>query len=153
MVIRRYQPSDCAELSELFYQTVHTVNAKDYTAEQLDAWAGGGVDLPAWNRSFLAHITYVAAAEGRIVGFGDIAPEGYLDRLYVHKDVQRQGVASALCEKLEGAVPGRAITVQASITARAFFESRGYQVKRKRQVVRKGILLENYLMEKGTGIL
>ena len=31
MIIRNYQPSDCKELSELFYRTVHTVNAKDYT--------------------------------------------------------------------------------------------------------------------------
>lgn len=34
MVIREYQVSDCKELTELFYNTVHTVNAKDYTKEQ-----------------------------------------------------------------------------------------------------------------------
>lgn len=26
MFIREYQPSDCKELTELFYNTVHTVN-------------------------------------------------------------------------------------------------------------------------------
>lgn len=36
MVIRKYQPSDCKEIIELFYNTVHTVNAKDYPKEQLD---------------------------------------------------------------------------------------------------------------------
>lgn len=39
MLIREYQSSDCKELAELFYNTVHTVNAKDYTKEQLDVWA------------------------------------------------------------------------------------------------------------------
>ena len=45
MLIRNYQPSDCTEMAELFYNTVHTINAKDYTKEQLDAWASGQVDL------------------------------------------------------------------------------------------------------------
>ena len=40
MFIRAYQPDDCRELAELFYHTVHTVNAGDYTEEQLDAWKG-----------------------------------------------------------------------------------------------------------------
>lgn len=39
MLIREYQPSDGKEITELFYNTVHTVNAKDYTKEQLDVWA------------------------------------------------------------------------------------------------------------------
>ena len=40
-----------------FYQTVHSVNAKDYTKEQRDAWATGEVDLQAWDKSFRAHKT------------------------------------------------------------------------------------------------
>ena len=31
MQLREYISSDCAQLAELFYQTVHNVNAKDYT--------------------------------------------------------------------------------------------------------------------------
>ena len=38
MLIRKYQSSDCGELSALFYDTVHTINAKDYTKEQLDVY-------------------------------------------------------------------------------------------------------------------
>ena len=45
MLIREYQSSDCKELAELFYDTVHRVNARDYTKEQLDVWATGQVDL------------------------------------------------------------------------------------------------------------
>lgn len=29
VIIREYQPSDCKELAELFYNTVYTVNARD----------------------------------------------------------------------------------------------------------------------------
>ena len=58
--LRPYRPADCASLAALFYDTVHTVNAKDYTNAQLDAWADGNVDPDAWNASFLSHTTYVA---------------------------------------------------------------------------------------------
>lgn len=37
MEIRAYTAADCREFAALFYDTVHTVNAADYTAEQLDA--------------------------------------------------------------------------------------------------------------------
>ena len=51
MEIRKYQPSDCEELARLFYNTVHTINVKDYTEEQLNVWATGDVDLEKWNQS------------------------------------------------------------------------------------------------------
>ena len=60
MELRRYQQSDCEELTELFYHTVHTVNAKDYTKEQLDAWATGQADLAKWNQSLQEHYSIVA---------------------------------------------------------------------------------------------
>mgnify|MGYP000463540818 FL=1 len=96
MFIRRYQSGDCRELAELFYNTVHGVNCRDYTKEQLDAWACGLVDMETWNRSFEEHFTVIAQAEGRITGFGDMSADGYLDRLYVHRDYQGKGIASAL---------------------------------------------------------
>ena len=111
MILRKYKPSDCPEMAELFYNTVHTVNAKDYTKEQLDA-------------------------------------AGYLDRLYVHADMQKKGIAAAICDALERTVKGKIVT-HASITARPFFEKRGYTVIKEQQVERQGVLLTNFVMEKG----
>ena len=152
MVLRRYRTSDCGRMAELFYETVHSVNAADYTKEQLDAWATGNVDLTAWDKSFLEHFTIVAEETGddgkRIVGFGDIDSTGYLDRLYVRKDRQRRGIASAICGELENAADAAKITTHASITARPFFQKRGYRVVREQQVERGGILLTNYVMDK-----
>ena len=192
MYLRKYYPSDCAALAALFYETIHTVNARDYPQEQLDAWADGHVDLDAWNESFLAHNTYVAVQEcdgaddidsrasdsagtapgktggsparALIIGFGDMDDTGYLDRLYAHKDYQGRGVATAICDRLEedfclsrgrllqnSAVQKRkndTFTTHASITARPFFEKRGYTVVKAQQVVRKGISIRNYIMRK-----
>ena len=147
MYIREYDPSDCPALAALFYDTVHRVNCRDYTPEQLDVWATGQVDLDKWNRSFLAHHTLVAMKDGVLVGFGDMDSTGYLDRLYVHADYQGQGIATALCDALEKAVPCP-ITTHASITAKPFFQVRGYRVVKAQQVQRQGILLTNYVMEK-----
>ena len=147
MIVRRYQPCDCKEITELFYDTVHTVNSKDYTKEQLFAWATGNVDMEQWNRSLQEHFSLIAVEDKIIVGFGDIDSTGYLDRLYVHKDYQGQGVATAICDKLEQTVQGKIVT-HASITAKPFFEKRGYIVVIEQQVERQGIFLTNYIMEK-----
>lgn len=149
MKIRRYEPEDLGQITALFYDTVHAVNAADYAPEQLDAWADGAPDLDRWNGSLLAHHSLVAV-EGRdlIVGFGDIDGTGYLDRLYVHKDRQGLGIATALCDRLERAVDAPVLTTHASITVRPFFEGRGYRVLREQRVERHGVQMTNYVMEK-----
>ena len=111
MFIRKY------ESTELFYNTVHTINAKDNTKKQLDAWASGQVDLEKWDQSFQEHFTVVAVENGIIVGFGDIDTTGYFDRLYIHKNNQRKGIATAICDQLESKVQGKIVT-HASVTAK-----------------------------------
>lgn len=82
-----------------------------------------------------------------LVGFGDIDKTGYLDRLFVHADYQRKGIATAICNQLEQAVQGN-ITTDASITAKPFFEKRDYKIVKEQQVERQGIFLTNYVMIK-----
>ncbi|MCI9185441.1 MAG: GNAT family N-acetyltransferase [Lachnospiraceae bacterium] len=147
MEIRMYRPSDCKILTGLFYNTVHTVNARDYTEEQLNVWATGEVDLEKWNQSLQEHFSVVAVDNGTVVGFGDIDHTGYLDRLFVHADYQGKGVGTAICNQLEQAVQGTIVT-HASITAKPFFEKRGYSVMKEQSVERQGIFLTNYRMEK-----
>ena len=147
MIIREYRPADCKEIEKLFYDTVHTVNARDYTEAQLAAWATGTVYSEGWDRSFREHYTLVALDDKLIIGFGNIDKSGYLDKLYVHKDYQRKGVAAAICDRLE-AVEAETIITHASITARPFFEKRGYTVVREQQVERQGVILKNYVMKK-----
>ena len=148
MILREYKSSDCEQIAELFYQTVHTVNAKDYSKEQLDVWATGQLDLAKWDRLFLEHYSLVAIMDGQLVGFGDIDETGYLDKLYVHKDHQHEGSATAICDRLEESSSAETLITHASITAKGFFEHRGYHVLREQQVIRGGIPLTNYVMEK-----
>ena len=130
MLIRRYKSSDLNEMAKLFYETVHSVNIRDYTREQLNQWASGVIDLEKWSESFLEHLTYVAIENNIIVGFGDIDKNGYLDRLFVHKEFQGRGIATAICDKLEKSTGAERVIVHASITAKPFFEKRGYRIIR-----------------------
>lgn len=146
MTIREYISNDIDEIYKLFCDTVYAINAKDYSREQLDAWTSG-IDLDRWNKSFLKHYTIVAVEAENIVGFGDIDKSGYLDHLYVHKNYQGMGIATAICDRLETKVTGR-ITVHASITAKPFFEKRGYTVLKEQHIQRQGAMLTNFVMEK-----
>ncbi|MCM1314833.1 MAG: GNAT family N-acetyltransferase [Prevotella sp.] len=147
MIIRKYKPSDCPELIRLFRETVHTVNAYDYTPEQLTAWTDNNKTPEEWNNSFMEHYT-VVAVDGIIKGFGDIDSSGYLDRLFVHKDFQRQKIATYICDVLEKNVTTGQIITHSSITAKPFFLNRGYYVVKEQQVFRNGIYLINYIMKK-----
>src|SRR5262245_17094869 len=94
--IRKIEKSDVGACIALFRETVHSVNAQHYTSAQLDAWAPKFIDEEKWWKSLSENIAYLAEYNGQIVGFGDISHQGYFDRLYVHKDFQRKGVAWAL---------------------------------------------------------
>lgn len=151
MFIRNYNETDIEEITALFYDTVHHINTKDYTLEQVNAWASGNIDTAAWNRSFLEHYSIVAVENGIILGFGDVDNTGYLDRLFVHKDYQGKGVATCICNELENHIRKLGVmnmVTHASITARPFFERSGFIMVKEQQVERKGILLTNFIMEK-----
>lgn len=147
MELRQYRSSDCEALADVFYRSVHAIDKKHYSAEELGAWADGNVDRLAWNQAFLSHHTVVAEIDGVVVGFGDMDATGYLDRLFVLPEFQCRGIASALCDELEKSTHVRTVSVHASRAARTFFENRGYTVKACRQARRHGVDLEYYEME------
>lgn len=155
MILRRFRPEDLPEIADLFSDTIYRVNSRDYTPEQVRVWAAGR-DRLARNPDFFRKLyTMVAVKCGKIVGYGNIDDTGYLDHLYVHSDFQGQGIASSICRELEHhaalqQVPE--ITVHASITAKPFFEKRGYQTIAEQQVERQGILLTNYQMKKDIAV-
>ena len=146
MILRKYNPDDCIKLLKLFYDTVRNVNKKDYNDEQLSVWAPDNYieeKYALWQKSLSENFT--------IVGFGDIEKTGYLNRLFIHKDYQNMGIASAIVKELEKYAEKTCICTiitEASITAKPFFERLGYTLVKKQQVERIGISLTNYVMEK-----
>lgn len=154
MLIREFHPADIDHIVRLFYETVHTINQQDYTAAQLNAWAARDEESQrreSWLHSLTKNIAFVAEMNNQIVGFSDMNHQGYLDRLFVHKDYQGQGIASSLVDVLETNAKLHNISeiqTDASITAKPFFESKGYTVVQSQLVERNGIQLKNYRMKK-----
>jgi putative acetyltransferase len=150
--LRKFENEDTPVLLKLFYDTVHSINAKDYAADQLDAWAPEHPDLKKWQRRFKASTTVVAELDGKVVGFGNLDNTGKaLGMLYVHKDHQNQRVATGILDKLEGKLLKHEVStaaVESSLTARSFFEKRGYTMVRENRKMLNGRDFVNLIMEK-----
>jgi putative acetyltransferase len=151
MKIRTYKISDTAAIMQLFYDTIHQVNIRDYTKEQVDAWAPSNMDTEAWMNSLKNKFTYVAEEGEHIIGFGELEDNGHIDRFYCHKDFQRKGIGTKILETIEQKARFLGIKnlfTEASITAKPFFISKGFFVVRKQEVERRGQRLINFVMKK-----
>lgn len=148
MEIRRYHETDLSEICQLFHNTVHSMNALHYNERQLDAWSPENNDHAHLKNALRNNNTYVAVEDNQIVGFADIDENGYLDHLFVHKDYQRKGIATALLKEIEERHAYSQMETHASITARPFFEKMGFTVEKAQDVKIRGEKLRNYVMKK-----
>ena len=149
--VRTYRPADTGEIICLFRTTVRTINRRDYSDAQVRAWAPDEIDVEAWAERLAASHSVVAEHERTIVGFATLALGGLIDLLFVHKDHQRAGIASALLAELEAEADRRGLArleTEASLTARPFFERRGFCLIARQVIACRGQTLENFRMEK-----
>ena len=151
MRIRSYEAGDAPALARLFYETVHAVNRADYSPEQLRAWAPEVLDPEAWHARMSGRCTLIAEEDGEALSFAELERAGHLDMLYLRKDAVGRGVGSRLYLAVEQVARKRGlgrIFTEASITARPFFEWQGFRVVSEQAVVRRGVRLANFAMEK-----
>lgn len=88
MNIREYRPEDCEMIANLFYETIHSVNSKDYTEIQLNAWASRDFDLVKWNNRLSNNYSVIVEKNNIIIGFGDVDCKGYFDHLLLIKTIK-----------------------------------------------------------------
>jgi putative acetyltransferase len=151
MLIRKFIETDLEQILHLFYNTIHAINAKDYSESQLDAWGVKNPDKDRWLKSLIHNITFIAEIKGKIVGFGDLNNKRYVDRLYTHKDYQGIGIASKILYTLEKEAIKLGHTelyTEASITAMPFFENRGYKILQSQNKQHNGQVFVNFIMKK-----
>lgn len=150
--VRRYIECDAKALAAIYYNTIHTVNAKDYFKEQLDAWAPKScLDIEGWIQKWKKLLPYVALIDGIPVGFAEFdIGKGYIDCFYTHHKYQGKGIGTALMDKIvveatEGSLSR--IYAEVSITARPFFQAKGFQIVKEQTVQIRGEKLTNFVME------
>lgn len=156
--IRPAEPDDALAIARLFYDTVHHVNCRDYSPEQLAAWAP---ERDAEERFRLRQqrlVTFVAVAEEKIIGFAELhvaqdtadANPGRIDCFYVHKDAQRLGAGTLLMRRLKISASLRKIpelSAEVSITAKPFFERHDFETVQQQTVFRENVAFTNFLMK------
>ena len=151
LALRPYLPDDAAMLVEIFRASVTDLTGEDYAEAQQQAWAGTADDEAAFAKRLGNQLTLVAGLEGSPVGFASLATGGKIDMLYVHPAAVGQGVAAMLIdalEKLAGARKNEKLIVDASDTARGFFEKRGYIPHQRNTVTVGDEWLANTTMHK-----
>jgi len=154
IAIRKFQSGDEAELYKIFHEAVHIINARDYSQEQLDAWAPAKNNNEAsWRDSLLNNHTFVAVdtQKGIIVGFIDIQNDGYIDRLYIRPGYTDGRVALLLYRQIEYRAKEIGITelfANVSITAKPVLEFMRFTTEAEQVVYKNGVSFINYRMRK-----
>ena len=150
--IRTLDEKDIPQMKDLFRTTVLNVNARDYTEEEVKDWASCGDSETRW-RELLAGNQYVGAFNecNVLVGFSSMNKDGYLNSMFVHKDFQHRGIATQLLSEVEqiaGQYGVRYITCEVSLTARTFFEKKGYEIVKIQNYKANRLELTNFVMRK-----
>ena len=135
--LRPYLADDVSVLREIFRDSVEGLTEDDYTAAQQEAWASAADDEAAFGKKLGGQLTLVATMQGSAVGFASLAGRDRIDMLYVHPGAAGHGVGAMLAdalEKLAGARGAEKLAVDASDSARGFFEKRGYVAQQRNTV-------------------
>jgi GNAT superfamily N-acetyltransferase len=149
--IRNYERRDAAAAARLFYETVHSVNLKDYSQEQVRAWAPKVPDAEIWHSRMIQRCTLIAEQDGEVLAFAELERDGHLDMFYCRSDAVGRGVGRQLYQAIEAKafeLGLERIFAEVSLTARHFFERRGFMVDREQIVVRRGVGMTNFAMHK-----
>ncbi len=151
MLIRRVKRTDIPQISRLYYETIHRVNARDYTAEQIRSWAPRIYPDFFWQRRLRRYNVFVADEDEAVIGFAELSPTGGIDGFYVHHARQQEGVGTALMARLEREARSRGnarLHADVSITAEPFFRRMGFRIVRQQTKIYRNRAFQQAVMEK-----
>jgi putative acetyltransferase len=151
LALRPFLPADAPLLREIFSASIEQLTGDDYSEAQREAWAATADDEAAFSKKLGSALTLVATMAGSSVGFASLASGNKIDMFYVHPAVVGQGVGAMLADALEKLANSRGaalLIVDASDSARGFFEKRGYVAQQRNTVMTGGEWLANTTLHK-----
>ncbi len=151
LALRPMLPEDVPLLAEIFRASIEELCVDDYSEAQQEAWASAADDEEEFGARLMSELTLGATLGGAAIGFASLADNARINMLYVYPAASGQGAGNMLCEALEKLAAGRGtkeLSVDASDTARGFFEQRGFVAKTRNTVTVGGEWLANTTMVK-----
>jgi putative acetyltransferase len=151
LAMRPLLPANVPLLAEIFRASIEELTAEDYSEAQREAWAATADDEEEFGARLSGALTLVAIFGGAAVGFASLADNSRIDMLYVHPAAAGQGAGAMLCDALEKFAAARGskeLEVEASDSARGFFEKRGFVAKTRNTISLAGEWLANTTMVK-----
>jgi putative acetyltransferase len=151
LAMRPMLPTDVPLLAEILRASIEELASDDYSEAQQEAWASAADDEEEFGTRLASALTLVATHAGAAIGFASLKDNTVIDMLYVHPAAAGQGAGAMLCdalEKLAAARGSRDLSVDASDTARSFFERRGFVAKTRNTISLAGEWLANTTMVK-----
>ena len=157
LALRPFLPADAPLLAEIFRTSIEELTAEDYGEAQRGAWAAAADDEAAFARRLADELTLIATLEGSPVGFISLEGAEKIDMLYVHPAAAGRGAGAMLCDAVERLAASRGaarLSVDASDSARGFFEHRGFLAQQRNSVLcgdewLASVTMEKQLAEKG----
>jgi GNAT superfamily N-acetyltransferase len=151
MNIRRYQLGEEERLWQLYHDTTHIINGRDYTSEQCERWAPAVPDMAKWRERIRTTNPFVAEKDGKILGFAELEHDGHIDYFYCDHNSQRKGVGRGLYEAIEKEAKRLKLPrlyAAVSLTAKPFFLHMGFEVVQEQHNVICDTVATNFIMEK-----
>jgi len=151
MHLRRYQHPDAAAAAEVARVAIRVTGAEAYQPDQVAAWSAWTDKLVPLAALLAEGETWVAEQDGVVVAFAQRFPADYVNLLYTHPMVNRQGIAGQLYSTLEAQAKVEGVvvlTTKASHLSRPFFAKHGWQLDAPEVVERGGVQIERFAMSK-----
>ena len=151
MRIRRFRAGDEPALLRVHFTAIHEIASRDYTPEQIEAWAPEDLDAELWAQRVRGINPFVVEHDNEVVGYADVQPSGYIDQFFVSGTHARQGIGTLLMDRIHEEAQELCLvelTSDVSRTAEPFFARYGFRVVERRFPVRRGVKIPNALMSK-----
>lgn len=127
-IIRRATPDDAEQITAVHVASIRTLCAKDYTQEQIDAWAGWKSADQYRAAMATGEVFFVAEVAAHIVGFSVLFRDE-VKAVYVHPEHAGQRMGRQLLEAVEAEARRAGVTdlrLTSTLTSVGFYESCGY---------------------------
>ncbi len=146
-----YYNGQSRAVADIFQSAVHQTASSCYTVQQVNAWAPSPIDYDHWRARCELKRPFLYVRDDTICGFIELDNDGHIDCHYVHPDFNRLGIGSALLKhviQIAADMNFPKLYVEASHLAKGLYLKHGFTTVRTNEVIRDGVVLENWILER-----